>query len=56
MVFTGATEKLEQERPLLWLSGSIPPDVPRCGFKNDNPVCLASKNAEAGLNKHTNMT
>ncbi|KAL2084551.1 hypothetical protein ACEWY4_020069 [Coilia grayii] len=24
-----------------WPGGTIPPDVPECGFKNDNPVCLA---------------
>uniref|UniRef100_A0A667YIH4 Guanylate cyclase n=1 Tax=Myripristis murdjan TaxID=586833 RepID=A0A667YIH4_9TELE len=23
-----------------WPGGAIPPDVPPCGFKNDNPVCL----------------
>ncbi|XP_023282018.1 atrial natriuretic peptide receptor 1-like [Seriola lalandi dorsalis] len=26
---------------LHWLGGVCPPDVPVCGFKNDNPVCLA---------------
>ncbi|XP_061737781.1 atrial natriuretic peptide receptor 1 [Nerophis ophidion] len=25
---------------LHWLGGVCPPDVPVCGFKNDNPVCL----------------
>ncbi|XP_037532425.1 atrial natriuretic peptide receptor 1-like [Nematolebias whitei] len=25
---------------LHWLSGKVPPDVPVCGFKNDNPLCL----------------
>ncbi|XP_035286777.1 atrial natriuretic peptide receptor 1-like [Anguilla anguilla] len=24
-----------------WPGGSVPPDVPLCGFKNDNPICLA---------------
>ncbi|XP_029694813.1 atrial natriuretic peptide receptor 1 [Takifugu rubripes] len=23
-----------------WLGGNCPPDVPVCGFKNDNPACL----------------
>ncbi|XP_064201685.1 atrial natriuretic peptide receptor 1-like [Anguilla rostrata] len=23
-----------------WPGGSVPPDVPLCGFKNDNPICL----------------
>uniref|UniRef100_A0A9J8C7J1 Guanylate cyclase n=1 Tax=Cyprinus carpio carpio TaxID=630221 RepID=A0A9J8C7J1_CYPCA len=26
-----------------WLKGSPPPDIPLCGFKNDNPACLASE-------------
>ncbi|XP_060889362.1 atrial natriuretic peptide receptor 1-like [Labrus mixtus] len=26
---------------LHWLGGVCPPDVPVCGFKNDNPICLA---------------
>ncbi|XP_030606341.1 atrial natriuretic peptide receptor 1-like isoform X2 [Archocentrus centrarchus] len=26
---------------LHWLGGAPPPDTPVCGFKNDNPVCLA---------------
>uniref|UniRef100_A0A7N6A0H3 Atrial natriuretic peptide receptor 1 n=1 Tax=Anabas testudineus TaxID=64144 RepID=A0A7N6A0H3_ANATE len=26
---------------LHWLGGVRPPDVPVCGFKNDNPICLA---------------
>ncbi|XP_061885774.1 atrial natriuretic peptide receptor 1 [Entelurus aequoreus] len=25
---------------LHWLGGVCPPDIPVCGFKNDNPVCL----------------
>ncbi|KAJ8000203.1 hypothetical protein DPEC_G00202400 [Dallia pectoralis] len=25
-----------------WPGGSPPPDIPECGFKNDNPACLAS--------------
>ncbi|KAM6910548.1 atrial natriuretic peptide receptor 1-like [Xenentodon cancila] len=25
---------------LHWLGGACPPDVPFCGFKNDNPICL----------------
>ncbi|XP_054638406.1 atrial natriuretic peptide receptor 1 [Dunckerocampus dactyliophorus] len=25
---------------LHWLGGACPPDVPVCGFKNDNPICL----------------
>uniref|UniRef100_A0A8C4DTN1 Guanylate cyclase n=1 Tax=Dicentrarchus labrax TaxID=13489 RepID=A0A8C4DTN1_DICLA len=28
---------------LHWLGGVCPPDVPICGFKNDNPICLASQ-------------
>ncbi|KAK3572282.1 hypothetical protein QTP86_030272 [Hemibagrus guttatus] len=24
-----------------WPGGSVPPDMPLCGFKNDNPVCIA---------------
>uniref|UniRef100_A0AAQ5YKF7 Guanylate cyclase n=1 Tax=Amphiprion ocellaris TaxID=80972 RepID=A0AAQ5YKF7_AMPOC len=28
---------------LHWLGGVRPPDVPVCGFKNDNPICLASQ-------------
>ncbi|XP_047455316.1 atrial natriuretic peptide receptor 1-like isoform X2 [Mugil cephalus] len=24
-----------------WVGGVCPPDVPKCGFKNDNPVCMA---------------
>ncbi|KAM3873532.1 atrial natriuretic peptide receptor 1-like [Diretmus argenteus] len=26
---------------LHWPGGAVPPDVPLCGFKNDNPVCVA---------------
>lgn len=26
-----------------WLKGVPPPDIPVCGFKYDNPSCLASK-------------
>ncbi|XP_068611336.1 atrial natriuretic peptide receptor 1-like [Brachionichthys hirsutus] len=26
---------------LRWLGGACPPDVPVCGFKNENPACLA---------------
>uniref|UniRef100_A0A8C1NNM9 Guanylate cyclase n=1 Tax=Cyprinus carpio TaxID=7962 RepID=A0A8C1NNM9_CYPCA len=26
-----------------WLKGNPPPDIPLCGFKNDNPACLASE-------------
>lgn len=26
-----------------WLGGECPPDVPVCGFKNDNPACLTSQ-------------
>lgn len=28
-------------RSLRWKGGACPPDVPFCGFRNDNPVCLA---------------
>uniref|UniRef100_A0A672H1K6 Guanylate cyclase n=1 Tax=Salarias fasciatus TaxID=181472 RepID=A0A672H1K6_SALFA len=28
---------------IFWLGGVCPPDVPVCGFKNDNPICLASQ-------------
>ncbi|KPP78305.1 atrial natriuretic peptide receptor 1-like, partial [Scleropages formosus] len=28
---------------LQWPGGSVPPDVPVCGFKNDHPACIASR-------------
>uniref|UniRef100_A0A8B9JFH9 Guanylate cyclase n=1 Tax=Astyanax mexicanus TaxID=7994 RepID=A0A8B9JFH9_ASTMX len=34
---------LEPGMTVHWLKGSPPPDIPVCGFKNDNPACLASK-------------
>uniref|UniRef100_A0AAX7TS39 Guanylate cyclase n=1 Tax=Astatotilapia calliptera TaxID=8154 RepID=A0AAX7TS39_ASTCA len=27
-----------------WPKGSPPPDIPKCGFKNNNPACLTSTN------------
>ncbi|XP_072317472.1 atrial natriuretic peptide receptor 1 [Eucyclogobius newberryi] len=43
MVFTGFDETLAlvPGTQLHWLSGAPPRDVPLCGFKNDNPLCLA---------------
>ncbi|XP_055083902.1 atrial natriuretic peptide receptor 1-like [Periophthalmus magnuspinnatus] len=43
MVFTGSDESLAlvPGTQLHWLSGAPPRDVPLCGFKNDNPLCLA---------------
>uniref|UniRef100_A0A7N9ATK5 Guanylate cyclase n=1 Tax=Mastacembelus armatus TaxID=205130 RepID=A0A7N9ATK5_9TELE len=39
---------------LHWLGGVCPPDVPVCGFKNDNPICLASQwPAQVTLQVHT---
>ncbi|KAG9279608.1 atrial natriuretic peptide receptor 1-like [Astyanax mexicanus] len=32
---------LEPGMTVHWLKGSPPPDIPVCGFKNDNPACLA---------------
>uniref|UniRef100_A0AAR2K1H3 Guanylate cyclase n=1 Tax=Pygocentrus nattereri TaxID=42514 RepID=A0AAR2K1H3_PYGNA len=34
---------LEPGMKVHWLKGTPPPDIPLCGFKNDNPACLASK-------------
>ncbi|KAM6972862.1 atrial natriuretic peptide receptor 1 [Aplochiton taeniatus] len=31
---------LEPGMSYQWPGGSVPPDVPDCGFKNDNPACL----------------
>ncbi|XP_031697168.1 atrial natriuretic peptide receptor 1-like isoform X1 [Anarrhichthys ocellatus] len=31
-------------RSFQWPDGSPPPDVPECGFKNDQPACLARTN------------
>lgn len=31
------------ETTLHWLGGVSPPDVPFCGFRNDNPICVASQ-------------
>lgn len=43
MVFNSSEEQLTTVpgTQLHWLSGTWPQDVPVCGFKNDNPLCLA---------------
>uniref|UniRef100_A0A8C4DR91 Guanylate cyclase n=1 Tax=Dicentrarchus labrax TaxID=13489 RepID=A0A8C4DR91_DICLA len=44
--FHGCSEEQLTALPgttLHWLGGVCPPDVPICGFKNDNPICLASQ-------------
>lgn len=43
MVYSGADETLSMEpgTSLHWVSGVAPRDVPLCGLRNDNPLCLA---------------
>uniref|UniRef100_A0A7N8WQ17 Guanylate cyclase n=1 Tax=Mastacembelus armatus TaxID=205130 RepID=A0A7N8WQ17_9TELE len=43
MVYNSLEEQLTAVpgTALHWLGGVCPPDVPVCGFKNDNPICLA---------------
>ncbi|KAG7232989.1 hypothetical protein INR49_007886 [Caranx melampygus] len=43
MVYNSLEEQLTAipGTSLHWLGGACPPDVPVCGFKNDNPICLA---------------
>ncbi|XP_041843652.1 atrial natriuretic peptide receptor 1-like isoform X2 [Melanotaenia boesemani] len=42
LVYNSSEEQLTEVpgTTLYWLSGAPPPDVPVCGFKNENPVCL----------------
>ncbi|XP_017285209.1 atrial natriuretic peptide receptor 1 [Kryptolebias marmoratus] len=41
-VYNGSLKQLVLQKGLnfQWPGGSPPPDVPECGFKNDNPACL----------------
>ncbi|XP_068188575.1 atrial natriuretic peptide receptor 1 [Antennarius striatus] len=32
---------MQNGRSFQWPGGSPPPDIPECGFKNDNPACIA---------------
>ncbi|CAJ1063134.1 atrial natriuretic peptide receptor 1-like [Xyrichtys novacula] len=43
LVYNSSEEQLTAipETSPHWLGGVCPPDIPVCGFKNDNPVCLA---------------
>uniref|UniRef100_A0A671QW21 Guanylate cyclase n=1 Tax=Sinocyclocheilus anshuiensis TaxID=1608454 RepID=A0A671QW21_9TELE len=43
-VYNGSQKRMipEPGMKVYWLKGSPPPDIPLCGFKNDNPACLAS--------------
>ncbi|KAL6109862.1 npr1 [Pungitius sinensis] len=41
LVYNSAEEQLTIGTQLFWPGGGPPPDVPVCGFKNDNPVCLS---------------
>uniref|UniRef100_A0A673A3Z2 Guanylate cyclase n=1 Tax=Sphaeramia orbicularis TaxID=375764 RepID=A0A673A3Z2_9TELE len=45
MVFNSSEEQLTAVpgTSVHWLGGVCPPDIPVCGFKNDNPICLASQ-------------
>ncbi|XP_037309025.2 atrial natriuretic peptide receptor 1 [Pungitius pungitius] len=40
LMYNSAEERLTVDTQLSWPGGRAPPDVPVCGFKNDNPVCL----------------
>ncbi|KAI2652670.1 Atrial natriuretic peptide receptor 1 [Labeo rohita] len=42
-VYNGSQKRMipEPGMKVYWLKGSPPPDIPLCGFKNDNPACLA---------------
>ncbi|XP_041962871.1 atrial natriuretic peptide receptor 1 [Alosa sapidissima] len=42
MVYNGTQKQMSPVPGMViqWPGGSIPPDVPECGFKNDSPVCL----------------
>uniref|UniRef100_A0A673HRQ1 Guanylate cyclase n=1 Tax=Sinocyclocheilus rhinocerous TaxID=307959 RepID=A0A673HRQ1_9TELE len=44
-VYNGSQKRMipEPGMKVYWLKGSPPPDIPLCGFKNDNPACLASE-------------
>uniref|UniRef100_A0A671P1C3 Guanylate cyclase n=1 Tax=Sinocyclocheilus anshuiensis TaxID=1608454 RepID=A0A671P1C3_9TELE len=41
-VYNGSQKRMipEPGMKVYWLKGSPPPDIPLCGFKNDNPACL----------------
>ncbi|XP_041823045.1 atrial natriuretic peptide receptor 1 [Melanotaenia boesemani] len=41
-VYNSSLKQLVMQKGLnfQWPGGSPPPDVPKCGFKNDNPACL----------------
>ncbi|KAG9345349.1 hypothetical protein JZ751_009896, partial [Albula glossodonta] len=43
-VYNGTQKQmvLLPEKKIQWPGGAPPPDVPFCGFKNDEPICLAS--------------
>uniref|UniRef100_A0A673L6J3 Guanylate cyclase n=1 Tax=Sinocyclocheilus rhinocerous TaxID=307959 RepID=A0A673L6J3_9TELE len=44
-VYNGSQKRMipEPGMKVYWLKGSPPPDIPLCGFKNDNPACLVCK-------------
>ncbi|KAJ7985581.1 hypothetical protein DPEC_G00353560 [Dallia pectoralis] len=44
LVYDGCQNKLMavSGKTVHWPGGTVPPDVPFCGFENDNPECLAS--------------
>uniref|UniRef100_A0A8C1VVF5 Guanylate cyclase n=1 Tax=Cyprinus carpio TaxID=7962 RepID=A0A8C1VVF5_CYPCA len=41
-VYNGSQKRMipEPGMKVYWLKGNPPPDIPLCGFKNDNPACL----------------
>uniref|UniRef100_A0A8C1NNF3 Guanylate cyclase n=1 Tax=Cyprinus carpio TaxID=7962 RepID=A0A8C1NNF3_CYPCA len=41
-VYNGSQKRMipEPGMKVHWLKGNPPPDIPLCGFKNDNPACL----------------
>lgn len=45
LVYNSSEEQLNATAgaALHWPGGVVPPDVPVCGFKNDNPACLTSQ-------------
>ncbi|XP_030644329.1 atrial natriuretic peptide receptor 1 [Chanos chanos] len=42
-VYNGSKKEMVDQpgRRVQWPGGSPPPDIPECGFKNDNPACVA---------------
>ncbi|XP_062847629.1 atrial natriuretic peptide receptor 1 [Trichomycterus rosablanca] len=42
-VYNGTKKQMETLPGMAfqWPGGSVPPDMPFCGFKNDNPACIA---------------